>query len=92
MSKFFLNIQHFEFPYTFELGNLENDEKYSDIPFMRNISNKMMKDYFKCFCPDVDVDDKANAALARGTKSEVFAKTKNLWDVFVDKYGDQVGL
>ena len=40
----------------------------------------------------VDVDDKANAALAKGTKSDVFAKTKTPWDALVDKYGNQIGL
>lgn len=40
----------------------------------------------------VDVDDKANAALARGTKSDVFSKTTTPWDALVDKYGDQIGL
>lgn len=54
-------------------------------PAKKRMAEDILADY-------VDVDDKANAALARGTKSEVFAKTKNLWDVFVDKYGDQVGL
>lgn len=40
----------------------------------------------------VDVDDKANAALAKGTKSDVFAKTTTPWDTLVNKYGDQLGL
>ena len=40
----------------------------------------------------VDVDDKANAALAKGTKSDVFSKTTTPWDALVNKYGDQIGL
>lgn len=81
MSKFFLNIQHFEFPYTFELGNLENDEKYPDIPFMRNISNKMMEDYFKCFCPDVDVDDNSKDIIY----NKYFTRFENILNKFIDE-------
>lgn len=40
----------------------------------------------------VDVDDKANAALAKGTKSDVFSKTTTPWDILLNKYGDQLGL
>lgn len=40
----------------------------------------------------VDVDDKANAALAKGTKSDVFSKTTTPWDTLLNKYGDQLGL
>ena len=57
MNNLFLNIKYLDIVYTFELGNIENDEKCPNIPFLENISNKMMEDYFKCFCPDVDVDD-----------------------------------
>ena len=81
MSKFFLNIKHFEFPYTFEIGNLENDEKYSDIPFMRNISNKMMEDYFKCFCQDVDVDDNSKDIIY----NKYFTRFENILNKFIDE-------
>lgn len=40
----------------------------------------------------VDIDDKANAALAKGTKSDVFSKTTTPWDTLLNKYGDQLGL
>lgn len=81
MNNLFLNIRHLEFPYTFELGNVENDEKYPDIPFMRNISNKMMKDYFKCFCPDVDVDDNSKDIIY----NKYFTRFENILNKFIDE-------
>ena len=54
-------------------------------PGKRRMAEDILADY-------VDVDDKANAALARGTKSDVFSKTKTPWDALVDKYGNQIGL
>ena len=81
MNIFFLNIKHLDFLYTFELGNVENDEKYPDIPFMRNISNEMMKDYFKCFCPDVDVDDNSKDIIY----NKYSTKFENILNRFIDE-------
>lgn len=81
MNIFFLNIKHLEFLYTFELGNVDNDEKYPDIPFKKNITNKMMKDYFKCFCPDVDVDDNSKDIIY----NKYSIKFKNILNKFIDE-------
>lgn len=81
MNVFFLNIKHLDFLYTFELGNIENDEKYSDIPFMKNISNKMMEDYYKCFCPDVDVDDNSKDIIY----NKYSTKFENILNRFIDE-------
>ena len=54
-------------------------------PGKRRMAEDILADY-------VDVDDKANAALAKGTKSDVLAKTTTPWDTLVNKYGDQLGL
>lgn len=81
MNNLFLNIKHLKFSYTFELGNVENDEKYSDIPFMKNISNKMMEDYFKCFCPDVDVDDNSKDIIY----NKYSTKFENILNRFIDE-------
>lgn len=40
----------------------------------------------------VDIQDKANAALARGTESDIFTKQKTAWDKLQDMYGDQLEL
>ena len=81
MNIFFLNIKHLEFLYTFELGNVDNDEKYPDIPFRKNITNKMMKDYFKCFCPDVDVDDNSKDIIY----NKYFTRFENILNKFIDE-------
>lgn len=81
MNNLFLNIKHLKFPYTFELGNVKNDEKYPDIPFMRNISNKMMEDYFKCFCPDVDVNDNSKDIIYNIYST----KFENILNRFIDE-------
>lgn len=81
MNNLFLNIKHLKFSYTFELGNVKNDEKYPDIPFMRNISNKMMEDYFKCFCPDGDVNDNSKDIIYNIYST----KFENILNKFIDE-------
>ena len=81
MNNLFLNVKYLEFLYTFELGNPENDEKYPDIPIMKNITNKMMEDYFKCFCPNVDVDDNSKDIIY----NKYFTKFENALNKFIDE-------
>lgn len=81
MNNLFLNVKYLEFLYTFELGNAENDEKYPDIPIMKNITNKMMEDYFKCFCLNVDVDDNSKDIIY----NKYSTKFENILNRFIDE-------
>ncbi|MGM9544670.1 MAG: type II toxin-antitoxin system death-on-curing family toxin [Romboutsia timonensis] len=38
----------------------------------------------------VDIDDKANSALKRGSGSDIFKKTVTPWDKIMDMYGDKI--
>lgn len=81
MNNLLLNIKHLNFSNIFELGNVENDEKYPDISIVKNISNKMMEDYFKCFCPDGDVDDNSKDIIY----NKYSTKFKNILNKFIDE-------
>ena len=82
MNNLLLNIRRLNFSNVFELGNVENDEKYTDICFtFSSISNKMMEDYFKCFCPDSDVYDNSKDIIY----NKYFTKFENILNKFIDE-------
>ena len=82
MNNLLLNVKCLNFSNMFELGNVENDEKYTDIHItFRSNSNKTMEDYFKCFCPDGDVDDNSKDIIY----NKYFTKFENILNRFIDE-------